>query len=100
MVEVVKKMSSNLCFIRNEQNYNGNETLVNSLELIRLDFKDIDALESIQLNVKDIDERTDKILELTHSTRIEREIDQIWDSVMDLVYTATCEIERLRNNTE
>ena len=62
----------------------------------QIDTTPIDALELIRLDFEDIDERTDKILEITRSTRIECEIDQIWDSAMDLFYTATREIERLR----
>lgn len=66
----------------------------------QVDTTPIDALESIRLDFKAIDERTDKILEITRSTRIECEIDQIWNSVMDLFYTATREIERLRGEGE
>ena len=62
----------------------------------QIDTMPTDALESIRLDFKDIDERTDKILEITRSTRVECEIDQIWNSVMGLFYTATREIERLR----
>ena len=66
----------------------------------QIDTTPIDVLELIRLDFKDIDERTDKILEITRSTRIECEIDQIWNSVMDLFYTATREIERLRGEGE
>lgn len=66
----------------------------------KIDMTPIDALELIKIAFKDIDERTDKILEITRSTEIEREIDLIWDSVMDLFYTATREIERLRGSEE
>ena len=59
-----------------------------------------DALDVIATDFRSIDERTDRILEITRSTRIECEIDMVWDSVMEMYYTAAREIARLRGESE
>ena len=70
------------------------------LQFEKIDMAPIDALGLIRIDLKDIDERTDKILEITHSVAIEHEIDKIWDSAEELAYTAAREIERLRGECD